>query len=254
MHPTEAALVPSPSSGHQPVPCLAAAPFPPPRPCSPDVAGLGLVHDEQVAVHFVDELGCDPAQRHPQLVGSHKVVVLPSMQGQYEKRTSNLRVKDWRHRGKSCPQPRHPQPPIAAPQVPDSPPPSTCSAPFAPAPSSAPPGTHLSFLPPSASFLPSAWSPHLPILSPLQPHSLLPPPPLHSLAPALQSQPCRESWAAESRQDRRTAPRLMCGRKPPLGAQGGELPAQWDKPGGGSLVPGHRESITGWSTGQHPPH
>ena len=85
---------PQPTTGQHPH--TAHPPCPPP--CSPDVAGLGLVHDEQVAVHLVDELRRNPAQRHPQLVGRHKVVVLPSMQGQYEKRTSKRHVKDRAHR------------------------------------------------------------------------------------------------------------------------------------------------------------
>lgn len=55
-----------------PWPCARSAP----RPRSPHVAGLGLVHHQQVAVHLVHQLGRNPAQRHPQLVGSHEVVFL----------------------------------------------------------------------------------------------------------------------------------------------------------------------------------
>lgn len=47
-----------------------------PGPGSPHVAGLGLVHHQQVAVHLVHQLWGDPAQRHPQLVGGHEVVLL----------------------------------------------------------------------------------------------------------------------------------------------------------------------------------
>lgn len=48
----------------------------PRAPRSPYVAGLGLAHHQQVTVHFVHELGCDPAQRHPQLVSGDQVVLL----------------------------------------------------------------------------------------------------------------------------------------------------------------------------------
>lgn len=86
----------------------AAAPCAP-QSCSPDIAGLGLVHHEQVAVHLIDELGRDPAQRHPQLVGRHEVVILPSVQGQYKKRTSIHGVRDRPCRGTAtaCPPTLH---------------------------------------------------------------------------------------------------------------------------------------------------
>lgn len=94
---------PHPTPDHRPqnhpyASCEAAAPCAP-QSCSPDIAGLGLVHHEQVAVHLIDELGRDPAQRHPQLVGRHEVVILPSVQGQYEKRTSIHGVRDRPCRG-----------------------------------------------------------------------------------------------------------------------------------------------------------
>lgn len=43
---------------------------------SPHVAGLGLVHHQQIAMHLVHQLRCDPAQRHPELVSRHEVVLL----------------------------------------------------------------------------------------------------------------------------------------------------------------------------------
>lgn len=42
----------------------------------PHVAGLGLIHHQQVRVHLIHQLRRDPAQRHPQLVSRHKVVLL----------------------------------------------------------------------------------------------------------------------------------------------------------------------------------
>lgn len=74
-----------------------AAPGPPSSPphhpqfSSPDIAGLGLVDNKQVAMHLIDEFRGHPAQWHPQLVSRDKIVILPSMQGKARSRQTGTK-------------------------------------------------------------------------------------------------------------------------------------------------------------------